>query len=879
MSATDEQPSAAASVNEDNSMQPSPEPSEGSKSPEVAVATSEEEKARRFEALLAKSETFAQYVEQGKDVSHFRKASKNGELINTPSKANVVPGDSRHRRTEAEEDEELLHQKEKEVFIFTESPNYVEGGTMREYQVRGLNWMISLYQNGISGILADEMGLGKTLQTISLLGWLKNFRHVKGPFLVIVPLSTQQNWVNEFARWVPSLDVFCIGGAKEARQQAVKDNMGNGEQGDWDVVICSYEQTIKEKASIRKFKWEYIIIDEAHRIKNEDSLLSKVLREFTSKRRLLITGECMDPFRMVLNFTYAIHSFAMIDIFGQYHSAKQCPNATLHDDTQLHLYKVLKPFLLRRLKADVEKSLLPKIETKVYVGLSEMQLTWYRNILKKDVDLLQSNGAKTGNKVRLMNILMQLRKCSNHPYLFDGAEPGPPYEIYDLQHLVNASGKLMVLDKLMAKLQSQGSRVLIFSQMTRMLDILEDYCIWRKYNHCRLDGSTAHADRQASIDEFNREGSEKFVFLLSTRSGGLGINLATADSVIIYDSDWNPQMDLQAMDRAHRIGQKKQVRVFRMITDQTVEERIVERAEMKLRLDALVIQKGQLSGQKKQLDKDEIFNMIKCGADHVFRMKDSTVSDADIDAILEDSTNRTKDFEAKLKAAGMEQLKQFSLEDAGGSVYDFEGKDYKTLSGSTTSNTRGGAAFFDIGKRETSRVTTYNESEMGRVETAPKVHVARVPKAPKSITTEPHQFYDPRLLELLQKERYNHWREVDYKQVPTGTALDEDWDEQEAECARIQALIDVAEPLTEEEQAEKIKLESSGFSDWGKGDFRTFKTSCARHGRKDYNAIAEDMKVIDPVQIYSAGHQLYLNSDVSLGHVQYECEFCVSICV
>ena len=246
-----------------------------------------------------------------------------------------------------------------------------------------------------------------------------------------------------------------------------------------------------------------------------------------------------------------------------------------------HRSAYCRPFLLRRLKIDVEDSLLPKIETKLYIGMSEMQRYFYRKILSKDtVALNQLGGA---GKVRLLNILMQLRKCCNHPYLFQGAEPGPPYE--DGPHLWETAGKMVLLDKLLPKLQSQGSRVLIFSQMTRMLDILEDYFIYKGYDFCRIDGQwrcagfcqrallevtqflactltgqTKGEDRDEQMDVFNAPGSKKFVFMLTTRAGGLGINLQTADVVILYDSDWNPQADLQAQDRAHRIGQKKQVR-------------------------------------------------------------------------------------------------------------------------------------------------------------------------------------------------------------------------------------------------------------------------------------------------------------------------------
>ena len=199
---------------------------------------------------------------------------------------------------------------------------------------------------------------------------------------------------------------------------------------------------------------------------------------------------------------------------------------------------------------------------------------------------------------------------------FEGAEPGPPFMTGE--HLVTTSGKLILLDKLLPKLQQRGSRVLIFSQMTRLLDVLEDYLMYRGYQYCRIDGNTDGQIREDSIEEYNRPGTEKFVFLLSTRAGGLGINLATADTVILYDSDWNPQMDLQAMDRAHRIGQKKEVSVFRFCTDNSVEEKVIEKAYKKLGLDALVIQQGRLQQNAKSVNKDDLANMVRYGAENIF---------------------------------------------------------------------------------------------------------------------------------------------------------------------------------------------------------------------------------------------------------------------
>uniref|UniRef100_A0A1I7YKY5 Helicase ATP-binding domain-containing protein n=1 Tax=Steinernema glaseri TaxID=37863 RepID=A0A1I7YKY5_9BILA len=498
-----------------------PEPME--EAPSTSLDHSESYK--RFEMLLRKTETFSHCLSAG-DASAIPKSPVKGvrgkaKKVSTDAAAGqaFAIGDHRHRMTEKEEDEELLSQSKKaeNVFRFEQSPSYICGGEMRDYQIRGLNWLISLQHNGINGILADEMGLGKTLQTISVIGYLKHYKHQNGPFLVIVPKSTLQNWANEFKKWCPSVKTVCLIGNEEERNNVIQNII---RPGDFDAVLTTYEMVLKTIGTLKKFVWKYLVIDEAHRIKNEKSKLSEFM-------------------------------FTSADDFDSWFS-----DSSMFNNSSLvqRLHQVLKPFLLRRLKSDVEKSLLPKKELKIYVGLSKMQREWYTKILMKDLDVV--NGAGKLEKARLMNILMHLRKCCNHPYLFDGAEPGPPYTTD--QHLVDNSGKMVLLDKLLKKLKEQGSRVLIFSQMARMLDMLEDYCWWRQYAYCRLDGSTAHEDRQRAIDEYNREGSEKFVFMLTTRAGGLGINLTSADVVIIYDSDYNPQMDLQAMDRAHRIGQKKQ---------------------------------------------------------------------------------------------------------------------------------------------------------------------------------------------------------------------------------------------------------------------------------------------------------------------------------
>ncbi|VTJ83619.1 Hypothetical predicted protein [Marmota monax] len=759
------------------------------------------DRAKRFEFLLKQTELFAHFIQPSAQKSPTSPLNmKLGRpRLKKDEKQNLISaGDYRHRRTEQEEDEELLSESRKTSNVcvrFEVSPSYVKGGPLRDYQIRGLNWLISLYENGVNGILADEMGLGKTLQTIALLGYLKHYRNIPGPHMVLVPKSTLHNWMNEFKRWVPSLRVICFVGDKDARAAFIRDEMMPGE---WDVCVTSYEMVIKEKSVFKKFHWRYLVIDEAHRIKNEKSKLSEIVREFKSTNRLLLTGT---PLQNNLHELWALLNFLLPDVFNSaddfdsWFDTKNC----LGDQKLVErLHAVLKPFLLRRIKTDVEKSLPPKKEIKIYLGLSKMQREWYTKILMKDIDVLNSAGKM--DKMRLLNILMQLRKCCNHPYLFDGAEPGPPYTTDE--HIVSNSGKMVVLDKLLAKLKEQGSRVLIFSQMTRLLDILEDYCMWRSYEYCRLDGQTPHEEREEAIEAFNATNSSKFIFMLSTRAGGLGINLASADVVILYDSDWNPQVDLQAMDRAHRIGQKKPVRVFRLITDNTVEERIVERAEIKLRLDSIVIQQGRLIDQQSnKLAKEEMLQMIRHGATHVFASKESELTEEDITTILE---------RGEKKLGMVEWIEPPKRERKANYAVD---------------------AYF----REALRVSE------------PKI--PKAPRPPKQPNVQDFQFFPPHLFELLEKEILYYRKTIGYK-VPRNPDIPNPALAQREE----QKKIDGAEPLTPEETEEKEKLLTQGFTNWTKRDFNQFIKANEKYGRDDIDNIAREVEGKSPEEVmeYSA---------------------------
>ncbi|KQK04320.1 hypothetical protein BRADI_2g12950v3 [Brachypodium distachyon] len=762
----------------------------------------------RLKYLLQQTEIFA----------HFAKGSQ--------SKEKKSRGRGRHasKMTEEEEDEEYLKEEEDALAgsggtrLLTQ-PSCING-KMRDYQLAGLNWLIRLYENGINGILADEMGLGKTLQTISLMGYLHEFKGITGPHMVVAPKSTLGNWMKEIARFCPILRAVKFLGNPEERNHIREKLL---QPGKFDVCVTSFEMAIKEKTALKRFSWRYIIIDEAHRIKNENSLLSKTMRLFSTNYRLLITGT---PLQNNLHELWSLLNFLLPEIFSSAETFDEWFQISGENDQQevvQQLHKVLRPFLLRRLKSDVEKGLPPKKETILKVGMSQMQKQYYRALLQKDLEVVNAGGERK----RLLNIAMQLRKCCNHPYLFQGAEPGPPYTTGD--HLVENAGKMVLLDKLLPKLKDRDSRVLIFSQMTRLLDILEDYLMYRGYQYCRIDGNTGGEDRDASIDAFNKPGSEKFVFLLSTRAGGLGINLATADVVVLYDSDWNPQADLQAQDRAHRIGQKKEVQVFRFCTEYTIEEKVIERAYKKLALDALVIQQGRLAEQK-SVNKDDLLQMVRFGAEKVFSSKDSTITDEDIDRIIAKGEEITAELDAKMKKFTEDAIK-FKMDDTA-ELYDFDDDkeenkpDFKKIVGDN---------WIEPPRRERKR--NYSESEYFKQalrQGAPAK--PREPRIPRMPHLHDFQFFNNQRLNELYEKEVRYQMQANQKK----DTIDGEDEEQ-------------LEPLSAEEQEEKEQLLEEGFASWTRRDFNTFIRACEKYGRNDIKSISSEMegKTEEEVQRYA----------------------------
>lgn len=509
---------------------------------------------------------------------------------------------------------------------------------LHAHQIQGISWMIHMFKHGMPMILGDQMGLGKTIQTIGFLAYLKEEMNRQGPHLIVVPLSVLSNWISEIERFCPSFRAVRFHGPKNERTRIKNEELK--ELAEFDIVVTTFEMLVSEATFFkRRFMWTTIIVDEGHRLKNEKSQLSEKLRSVPALSKCILTGT---PLQNNLRELWALLHFLAPEIFTSATVDKFCDGFDLVrgliDNLLLRrARKLLAVFMLRRVKDQVDIVLPSRRELTVVVPLTKRQIELYKQLLcgldsntieivmreseNKETDAGAGGGAeeddgaangtidkrkkkKSGSSDslssmtahhqpqqvdldwrRLMNLLLQLRKICNHIYLMPDVAPFP-YTIDE--QIVEGSGKLLMLDRMLPKLREDGHRVLLFSQFTSMLDLLEDYCELREYPFVRLDGDTNRVQRRLDVRRFNAPNSPLFIFLISTRAGGLGLNLATADTVILYDSDWNPQVDLQAMERAHRIGQTKPVRVFRLVCRGSVEERMVSRAEKKLFLNAMV---------------------------------------------------------------------------------------------------------------------------------------------------------------------------------------------------------------------------------------------------------------------------------------------------
>ncbi|KAI4715982.1 SNF2 family DNA-dependent chromodomain-containing ATPase [Aureobasidium sp. EXF-10727] len=566
---------------------------------------------------------------------------------------------------------------------FRTQPDYIKFGQLRDFQLAGINFLAHNWCKGNNVILADEMGLGKTVQSVSFMSWLIHDRRQEGPFLVVVPLSTMPAWADTFNDWTPDINYIVYNGNEASRKILREHELlvdGNPRKTKFNVMLTTYEYILLDSAFLSQMKWQFMAVDEAHRLKNRDSQLYVKLMDFGAPSRLLITGT---PLQNELKELSALMDFLMPGLIN------------INDDIPIddseatrqaldELMKAISPYMIRRVKENVTSDLPGKTEKIIRVELSDVQLEYYKNILTRNYAALNS-GTK-GQKQSLLNIMMELKKASNHPFMFPNAEDrileGKTGREDQLKALVTSSGKMMLLDRLLTRLKADGHRVLIFSQMVKMLDIVGDYLHLRGHQYQRLDGTIAAGPRRQAIDHFNAPDSKDFCFILSTRAGGLGINLMTADTVILFDSDWNPQADLQAMARAHRIGQKNPVTIYRFVSKDTVEEEVLERARNKLILEHITIHQAMTEKEAKalrtKLDSagvstaepvahDDLSRILKRRGQKMFEQSGNQkkLEELDIDAVLENAEiHQTEQAGGGITASGgADFLKSFEYTD------------------------------------------------------------------------------------------------------------------------------------------------------------------------------------------------------------------------
>jgi SWI/SNF-related matrix-associated actin-dependent regulator of chromatin subfamily A protein 2/4 len=482
---------------------------------------------------------------------------------------------------------QLAHSSTEEI---TEQPKLLcppNGSKLREYQIVGLQWMISLYNNHLNGILADEMGLGKTVQVMALIAYLMEKKDNRGPHLIIVPNSVIVNWKSELTHWLPSARCVYYVGNKEDRNRLYVQEV---QAMQFNILVTTYEFIMRDRAKLSKVDWQYIIIDEAQRMKDRESKLAKDLDKFRSARRLLLSGT---PLQNELEELWSLLNLLLPDVFddakvfsdwfgsGQGKGNKQDEHWLDTEQRVIvvhRLHQILEPFMLRRQVEDVENKLPQKTTYTIHCPMSahqSMTYSWVKatSTLRMDPD---NPHTRRGLKwASLHNKCMELRKVCNHHFL-----SYPPLSWAVGQKIVRQCGKLVVLDKMLVKLKATGHKVLLFSTMTKLLDIMEEYLKWRKLpekmgggkmRYLRIDGATSLEDREEAMRDFSDPNSDAFIFLLSIRAAGRGLNLQTSDTVIVYDPDPNPKNEEQAVARSHRIGQTREVKVFHLeaITDNT----------------------------------------------------------------------------------------------------------------------------------------------------------------------------------------------------------------------------------------------------------------------------------------------------------------------
>uniref|UniRef100_A0A8C0AV03 DNA helicase n=1 Tax=Buteo japonicus TaxID=224669 RepID=A0A8C0AV03_9AVES len=502
---------------------------------------------------------------------------------------------------------------------------------LKPYQKIGLNWLALLHKHGLNGILADEMGLGKTIQAIAFLAYLYQEGN-RGPHLIVVPASTLDNWIREVHLWCPELNVLFYYGSQEDRKHLRVDI--NNKVVDFNVIVTTYNCAISssdDRGLFRRLKLNYAIFDEGHMLKNMSSVRYQHLMTINAKNRLLLTGtpvqnnllELMSLLNFVMPHMFSSSTSEIRRMFSS--KTKSAEEQSIYEKERIaHAKQIIKPFILRRVKDEVLKQLPPKKDLIELCAMSEKQEQLYCDLLNKLKKTINSNEKNSD----MGNVMMQLRKMANHPLLhrqyyttdklrtmsmlmlkepthcdanpdliFEDMTVMTDFELHllckqyshvsdfklDMDQILD-SGKFRALERILSDLKEKGDRVVLFSQFTMMLDILEVFLKHWQHRYIRLDGKTQISDRIHLIDQFNTD-MGIFVFLLSTKAGGLGINLTSANVVILHDIDCNPYNDKQAEDRCHRVGQTREVKVIKLISKGTIEESMLKISQQKLKLE------------------------------------------------------------------------------------------------------------------------------------------------------------------------------------------------------------------------------------------------------------------------------------------------------
>ncbi|EUB63929.1 Chromodomain-helicase-DNA-binding protein [Echinococcus granulosus] len=549
-------------------------------------------------------------------------------------------------------------------------PSYLskwEGGRLHSYQMEGVRWLRKSFYNHINTILADEMGLGKTVQIVAMLYSLVQEDKRPGPFLIVAPLAVTMNWKREFAFWAPEMQVIVYTGDRQNRaminEYCLYANKASCIPA-FHVMITSYEMISLERTNLMGFIWQVLVVDEAHRLKNKQSRLFRDLLSYDVEFKILLTGTPLQN-----NLDELIHLLHFLDPrkFSDVQALSAQWSSMSKEERAEDLQITLKDHLLRRMKRDVIKDLPKKTEIIVLLSLTPLQKRTYKMVLTKNYEALRTRN--------LMNPLLHLQKICNHPYLMPSGEamaprvPAPPTyatdTVYEPRMLVESSAKLHLVMRMLRHLRDRGHRVLIFSHLVSMLDLIQIALYNEGFEFERLDGTVRGIQRQSAIDRFNSHGAAPFVFLLSTRAGGEGINLASADTVILFDSDWNPFRDMQALARAHRIGQSKHVLIYRLIMRDTVEERIIHVARCKLALtkimdedraaeaveiSALNSTPAKSNEEKRhllRLSRSEAHDILRTGLDGLFASDDGEYGEIDASG-KDQAVMKAKDDKRKL---------------------------------------------------------------------------------------------------------------------------------------------------------------------------------------------------------------------------------------